>query len=45
VAARLEAMHAPAAWVQRLREVVELDEAGERSVFGESLPVGLKLIG
>jgi molecular chaperone DnaK (HSP70) len=45
VAARLEAMHAPAAWVQRLREVVELDEAGERAVFGESLPVGLKLIG
>jgi hypothetical protein len=45
VATRLEAMHAPAAWVQRLREVVELDEAGERSVFGESLPVGLKLIG
>jgi molecular chaperone DnaK (HSP70) len=45
VAARLEAMHAPAAWVQRLHEVVELDEAGERSVFGESLPLGLKLIG
>jgi molecular chaperone DnaK (HSP70) len=43
VAARLEAMHAPAAWVQRLREVVELDEAGERSLFGESLPLGLKL--
>jgi molecular chaperone DnaK (HSP70) len=45
VGARLEALHAPAAWVQRLHEVAELDEAGERSVFGESLPVGLKLIG
>ena len=45
VATRLEAMHAPAAWLQRLHEVVELDEAGERSVFGESLPAGLKLIG
>ena len=45
VAARLEAVHAPPAWVQRLREVVALDEAGERSVFGESLPLGLKLIG
>jgi molecular chaperone DnaK (HSP70) len=45
VAARLEAMHAPAAWVQRLNDVVALDEAGERIVFGESLPVGLKLMG
>jgi molecular chaperone DnaK (HSP70) len=45
VATRLEAVHAPAAWIQRLHEVVELDEAGERSVFGESLPAGLKLIG
>lgn len=45
VATRLEAIHAPAAWLQRLHEVVELDEAGERSVFGESLPVGLKLVG
>ncbi len=45
VAARLQALHAPAAWVQRLHEVVELDEAGERSVFGESLPAGLKLLG
>ena len=45
VATRLDAMHAPAAWVLRLHDVVELDEAGERSVFGESLPVGLKLVG
>ena len=28
----------------RVREVVPLDEAGERGVFGEALPFGLKLI-
>ena len=44
VATRLEALHAPPAWAQRLREAVALDAAGERSVFGESLPLGLKLI-
>jgi hypothetical protein len=45
VAARLQAAQAPPAWVQRVHEVVALDEAGQRSVFGESLPLGLKLIG
>lgn len=45
VATRLESVRAPAAWIQRLHEVAALDEASERSVFGESLPVGLKLIG
>jgi molecular chaperone DnaK (HSP70) len=41
---RLLAHAAPAAWVERVREVVALDEAGERSLFGDALPPGLKLI-
>ncbi len=41
---RLEAHHAPPAWIARLREVVPLDAAAERSVFGEALPPGLKLV-
>ncbi|NRF65842.1 hsp70 family protein [Aquincola sp. S2] len=45
VAARLEAVHAPPAWILRVREVMPLDEADERSLFGESLPVGLRLLG
>ncbi|HSW06502.1 Hsp70 family protein [Aquabacterium sp.] len=45
VAARLEAMHAPPSWVLGVREHVPLDEAGERGVFGEALPAGLRLIG
>jgi DNA-K related protein len=42
---RLEAAHAPASWITMVRETVELDEADEGRVFGESLPPGLKLIG
>jgi hypothetical protein len=45
VIARLEAHRAPAPWIARVREVVALDEAGERGVFGEALPPGLRLIG
>ena len=45
VIARLEAAQAAPAWIERVREVVALDEAGERGVFGEALPLGLKLIG
>ncbi|SEB24353.1 Hsp70 family protein [Variovorax sp. YR216] len=41
----LEAHRAPSAWIARVCEVVPLDEAGERGVFGEALPPGLKLIG
>ena len=44
VIARLEAFRAPPGWIARVREVVPLDEAGERSVFGEALPPGLRLI-
>ena len=42
---RLQAAQAAPSWIERVREVVALDEAGERGVFGEALPLGLKLIG
>jgi molecular chaperone DnaK (HSP70) len=45
VVKRLESAHAPANWITMVREAVELDEADEGRVFGESLPPGLKLIG
>lgn len=45
VVARLEKAQAHASWVQMVREVVKLDDAEEKRIFGESLPVGLKLVG
>ena len=45
VIARLQAHGAPPSWTARVREVVALDEASERSLFGDALPPGLKLIG
>ncbi|MFM0593509.1 Hsp70 family protein [Paraburkholderia dilworthii] len=44
VVRRLEAVNAPRAWITMVSESVELDNADEGRVFGESLPVGLKLI-
>ncbi|MCB9593778.1 MAG: hsp70 family protein [Sandaracinaceae bacterium] len=44
VAARLEAIEAPASWISMVREVTELEEADERRLFGESLPPGLVLL-
>ena len=41
---RLRTLHAPPTWIERVREVVPLDEAGEQGVFGEALPLGLKLL-
>ncbi|QDZ27933.1 Hsp70 family protein [Noviherbaspirillum sp. UKPF54] len=41
---RLEAAGAPQAWTVMIREAVQLDESGERSFLGDSLPPGLKLI-
>jgi hypothetical protein len=41
---RLLAARAAPAWVAMVREVTVLDEADTRRVFGESLPVGLKLV-
>jgi len=45
VVARLAAAHMPAGWTARVRDVVPLDEAAQRSAFGEALPPGLTLIG
>jgi hypothetical protein len=44
VVRRLEATNAPRAWVAMVSENVELDNADEGRVFGESLPAGLKLL-
>jgi hypothetical protein len=41
----LQAVHASAGLVECVRDVATLDEAGQSSVFGESLPPGLKLLG
>jgi uncharacterized protein DUF3731 len=43
--AKLQALQAPPLWIERVREVVELDEDSASSAFGEALPPGLKLIG
>ncbi|CAN5485691.1 Hsp70 family protein [soil metagenome] len=42
--ARLRAIHAPPAWGAMVEKKVELDEATERRMLGESLPPGLKLM-
>jgi len=44
VVPRLQACRAAPAWIAMVREVTALDEADTRRVFGESLPVGLKLV-
>jgi hypothetical protein len=44
VVERLRAANAPQAWIDRILQVAELDEAGESAVFGEALPPGLKLV-
>jgi molecular chaperone DnaK (HSP70) len=44
VVRRLEAANAPRAWITMVSESVEIDNADEGRVFGESLPAGLKLI-
>jgi hypothetical protein len=44
VARRLESVGANPAWVQGVRELVEVGEAERREAFGEALPVGLRLL-
>lgn len=41
---KLTLTKAPASWVEMVETVKELDEAETKRVFGEGLPVGLKLI-
>lgn len=44
VLARLRTIHAPAQWLAMMAQKVELDEATERRMLGESLPPGLRLM-
>ena len=44
VTARLKSVRAPVAWTAMVTQKVELDEATERRMLGESLPPGLKLL-
>jgi hypothetical protein len=41
---RLGAPGAPPAWTAMVREVVELDQASETRMLGDTLPPGLKLL-
>ncbi len=44
VAQKLRSVKAPDSWVRLVEQVVELEEADEKLVFGESLPPGLRLM-
>jgi hypothetical protein len=44
VAGRLLDVGAPESWVRMVREVMHLEAADERRIFGESLPPGLRLL-
>ena len=44
VARRLEQEGKSEAWVRMVREVAQLEEADERRFFGDSIPVGLRLL-
>ena len=44
VAQKLRSVKAPESWVQLVEQVVELEEADEKRVFGEALPPGLRLV-
>ena len=41
---RLNVIKAPANWIAMVQEVVQLDQANEKRILGDSLPPGLKLI-
>lgn len=45
LAAQLSLIRAPQVWLEMVHHRVDLDEATERRMLGESLPPGLKLIG
>ncbi len=44
VVQKLRSVKAPDSWVRLVEQVVELEEADEKRVFGESLPPGLRLV-
>jgi hypothetical protein len=41
---QLTNIKAPASWIEMVASVKELNEAETKRVFGEGLPIGLKLI-
>ncbi len=41
---KLQTAKAPASWIELIEQVKEMDEVETRRVFGEALPVGLKLV-
>jgi len=41
---RLNVIKAPANWIAMVQQVVQLDQANEKRILGDSLPPGLKLI-
>ncbi|MBN1606213.1 MAG: hsp70 family protein, partial [Polyangiaceae bacterium] len=45
VARRLEQAGARAEWIRSVRELVPVEEADQAEVFGEELPVGLRILG
>ena len=45
VAKKLDAMNANPEWARVVRELVPVAEAERATWFGESLPVGLRLVG
>src|SRR5690606_15139540 len=45
VCAKLRQAKASERWIELVRDVVELDQEDQGSLFGESLPVGLVLVG
>ncbi|GAA3918948.1 Hsp70 family protein [Litoribacillus peritrichatus] len=44
VVEKLTMVKAPVSWIEMVQTVKELDEAETKKVFGEGLPIGLKLI-
>jgi hypothetical protein len=44
VGRRLSQIQAPDSWIQMVRGIIELNEADEKRIFGESLPPGLRLM-
>ena len=44
VVEKLTTVKAPVSWIEMVQTVKELDEAETKKVFGEGLPIGLKLI-
>ena len=44
IIAQLSKIKAPVSWIEMVESIKELNEAETKRVFGEGLPIGLKLI-